>query len=97
MKHKSQPPQNPNEINPQIPEDLNRMILRCLEKNKEKRYQSADEMLSEIGTIETAIPITDRVVPKRKTVTAKQITVTFGVKKLCRPGRGCRPCNRRRD
>jgi tetratricopeptide (TPR) repeat protein/tRNA A-37 threonylcarbamoyl transferase component Bud32 len=85
MKHKSQPPQNPKELNPQIPDDLNRMVLKCLEKNKEKRYQSAGEMLTEIGKIETAIPVTDRVVPKRKTVTAKQITVTFGVRKLVVP------------
>jgi serine/threonine-protein kinase len=41
MKHKSQPPQNPKELNPQIPDDLNRMVLKCLEKSKEKRYQSA--------------------------------------------------------
>jgi serine/threonine protein kinase/Flp pilus assembly protein TadD len=85
MKHKSQPPQNPREINPQIPDDLNRLILRCLEKSKEKRYQSAEDILGDIGKIEKGIPATDRVIPKQKGFTSKQITVTFGVKKLFVP------------
>ena len=85
MKHKSQPPQNPRELNPQIPDDLNRLILRCLEKSKEKRYQSAEDMLGDIGKIEKGIPATDRVIPKQKGFTSKQITVTFGVKKLFVP------------
>jgi serine/threonine protein kinase/Tfp pilus assembly protein PilF len=85
MKHKSQPPQNPKELNPQLPDDLNRMVLKCLEKNKEKRYQSAEDMLSDIGKIEKEIPTTDRVIPKHKGFTSKQITVTFGVKRLLLP------------
>jgi serine/threonine protein kinase/Flp pilus assembly protein TadD len=85
MKHKSQPPQNPKELNPQIPDDLNRMILRCLEKSREKRYQSTENMLADIEKIEKGIPATDRVIPKQKGFTSKQITVTFGVKKLLVP------------
>ena len=85
MKHKSQPPQNPKELNPQIPDDLNRMVLKCLEKSKEKRFQNAEEVLSDIGKIENEIPTTDRVIPKHKGFTSKQITVTFGVKKLLLP------------
>jgi len=85
MKHKSQPPQNPKELNPQIPDDLNRMVLKCLEKSKEKRYQSAEDMLSDIGKIEKEIPTTDKVIPKHKGFTSKQITVTVGVKKLLLP------------
>ena len=85
MKHKSQPPQNPKELNPQIPDDLNRTVLKCLEKSKEKRYQSAEDMLADIGKIEKEIPTTDRVIPKQKGFTSKQITVTFGVKKLIVP------------
>ncbi len=41
MKHKSEIPKNPKEINAQLPEGLCRLILRCLEKDKEKRFQSA--------------------------------------------------------
>ena len=38
VKHKSEIPKDPRQFNAQIPEDLSRLILRCLEKDKEKRY-----------------------------------------------------------
>jgi len=85
MKHKSKEPQNPRELNAQIPEGLNRLILRCIEKNKENRYQSAGELRSELENIEKGIPTAEKVVPKRKPITSKEITVTFGLKKLFIP------------
>ena len=85
MKHKSETPKDPREFNAQIPEDLSRMILGCLEKNKEKRYQNAGEVRSELENIEKGIPTTERVVVKRKPITSKEITVTFGLKKLLIP------------
>jgi len=88
MKHKSEIPKNPKELNAQIPEDLSRLILRCLEKEKEKRYQSADEVHSELAKIERGIPTTERIVPERKPFTSKQITVTFGLKKGFLPALG---------
>jgi serine/threonine protein kinase len=36
MKHKGEMPQNPKELNAQISDDLNRVILRCLEKKRKK-------------------------------------------------------------
>jgi serine/threonine-protein kinase len=85
MKHKSEEPQNPGEINAQIPEGLTRLILRCMEKNKDNRYQSAEELRAELENIEKGIPTTEKVVPKRKPITSKEITVTFGLKKLILP------------
>jgi len=85
MKHKSEAPANPKELNEQIPDDLNLLILKCLEKNKEKRYQSAGELSSELTRIEEGIPSTERILPKRKPVTSKEITVTFGLKKTLIP------------
>ena len=85
MKHKSETPKNPKELNTQIPEDLSRVILRCMEKDKENRYQSASEVRSELENIEKGIPTTERVVPKRKPITSREITVTFGLKKLFIP------------
>jgi len=71
MKHKSEVPQNPKEINAQIPDDISRQILKCMEKNKEERYQSAAEVLSELIRIEEGIPSTEKVVPKREPKTVK--------------------------
>jgi serine/threonine protein kinase/Tfp pilus assembly protein PilF len=85
MKHKSEVPKDPKEINAQIPEDLSRVILKCLEKDKEKRYQSAGEVRSELTRIEEGIPTTERVVPKRKPITSREITVKFSLKKLLIP------------
>jgi len=56
-----------------------------MEKDKEKRYQSAGEVRSELENIEKGIPTTERVAPKRKSITSKEITVTFGLKKLLIP------------
>ena len=49
VKHKSEVPRPPKEVNAQIPEDLNRVILERLEKDKGKRYQSAGELRAELG------------------------------------------------
>jgi serine/threonine protein kinase/Tfp pilus assembly protein PilF len=85
MKHKSEVPKDPKELNSQIPESLSRVIIRCLEKDKEKRYQSAREVGSELNKIEQGIPTTERVVPKRKPITSREITVQFSLKKLFVP------------
>jgi serine/threonine protein kinase/Tfp pilus assembly protein PilF len=85
MKHKGEEPKDPKELNTQLPEDLNLVILRCLEKDKEKRYQSAGEVRAELSRIEKGIPTTEIEVPKRKPITSREITVTLGLKKLFIP------------
>jgi serine/threonine protein kinase/Flp pilus assembly protein TadD len=85
VKQKSEKPRNPKELNSQIPDDLNRLILRCMEKDKENRYQSAGEVRSELENIEKGIPTTEIEVPKRKPITSREITVTFGLRKLFIP------------
>jgi len=85
VKHKTQAPPDPRKINAQIPEDLSRVILRCMEKDKENRYEGAEELFSELSKIEKGIPTTERVLPKRKPSTSKEITVTFSLRKLFIP------------
>lgn len=85
LKHKSEEPKDPRKLNPQIPEDLSRLILRCLHKNRESRYQSAADLHSELITIEKKIPTTKRELPKGKPLTSKEITVSFSLKKLIIP------------
>jgi serine/threonine protein kinase/tetratricopeptide (TPR) repeat protein len=86
MKHKGEMPKDPKEFNAQVPQDLSRVILRCLEKDKANRYQSADDLHSELEKIEKGIPTTEQAVPKRKPFTSKEITVKFQLKKLFIPG-----------
>lgn len=85
MKHKGEVPKAPRLLHTQFPEDLSRVILRCLEKDKDKRYQSAEQLRSELENIEKGIPTTTRAVPERKPFTSKEITVQFTLKKLAIP------------
>jgi serine/threonine protein kinase/Flp pilus assembly protein TadD len=85
MKHKGEIPKNPRQFNRNIPEDLSSVILKCLDKDKAKRYQTAAEVEAELDRIEKGIPTTERVVPERKTFTSKQITVQIEPRRLVRP------------
>jgi serine/threonine protein kinase/Flp pilus assembly protein TadD len=85
VKQKSEPPPDPKTLNAQIPDELGRIILKCLEKPKEKRYRSADELLKELARIEKGLPTTSQALPIRKTLTSKQITVQFSLKKALWP------------
>lgn len=44
---KEKPP-NPKQINPEVPEYLSRIILRCLERDPASRYQQANEILADL-------------------------------------------------
>jgi len=86
FKHKTEAPRDTKEVNPQIPEELSQLILKCLEKDRERRFQSAEQVLSALINIEKGIPLTERAIPRRKPLTSKEITVTIGLKKLFIPG-----------
>jgi serine/threonine protein kinase len=65
LKHTSQIPKNPKELNAQIPDDLCRMILKCMEKDRAKRYQSAAEILSELIHVEEGLTTTEKMLPEK--------------------------------
>ena len=66
LMHKTEVPPDPREFNTQIPIDLSRLILKCMEKDKEKRYRGSEELFSELNKIEKGIPTKVKVIPKRK-------------------------------
>jgi len=66
LKHKTQAPPEPREFNAQIPEDLSLVILKCLEKDKQKRYQRAEEVLSELRNVEKNFPTEERIISGKK-------------------------------
>jgi serine/threonine protein kinase/predicted Zn-dependent protease len=84
-KQKSEPPPIPKKLAPQIPEGLNKLILRCLEKDKAKRYQTTEELLADLAIVEDALPTTERVALRRKTITHREVTVKFEPRKLAIP------------
>ncbi|MFQ5525945.1 MAG: protein kinase [Thermoanaerobaculia bacterium] len=44
LKHRSDPPPDPSEKNPAVPRELAEIILLCLEKSPDDRFESADEL-----------------------------------------------------
>jgi len=85
MKHKGEVPKSPKALNAQISDALNQVILKCLEKDRERRYGSAGELHRDLEKLEQGLPISERAIPKRKTLTSKEFTVTFSAKKLILP------------
>jgi serine/threonine protein kinase/tetratricopeptide (TPR) repeat protein len=81
LKQRTETPKPPKELNPQLPDDLSRLILRCLEKDPAARYQSAEAILADLGKIDKGLPTTDKALPVKKTTRSKTITVKFNLKK----------------
>jgi len=84
-KQKGEPPPDPRKLNPQIPAELSRIILRSLEKDKGKRYQSTGEFLEDLAAVEEALPTGIRVSAQPKPKTSREITVKFTPEKLFVP------------
>jgi tetratricopeptide (TPR) repeat protein/tRNA A-37 threonylcarbamoyl transferase component Bud32 len=85
MKHKGETPEDPHNLNPQIPGDLSQLILKSMAKAKEDRHQSAGQLFSDLANIERGIPTTQRQIAKRKPFTSKELTLTLSAKKLYLP------------
>ncbi|OGD27003.1 MAG: hypothetical protein A2V57_05305 [Candidatus Aminicenantes bacterium RBG_19FT_COMBO_65_30] len=87
VKHKSEPPPVPKKLVPQLPEGLNKLILRCLEKDKAKRYQTAEELIVELEAVGQALPATERALAlaRSKTRASREITVKLTPNKLLVP------------
>ena len=85
VKHKSEAPKNPKELNPQIPDDLGKMILRCLEKDMNQRYPNSRDLCSDLSAIEQGFPTTEKVIPKKKPLTSREITVQLSPRKMLVP------------
>jgi TolB-like protein/Tfp pilus assembly protein PilF/predicted Ser/Thr protein kinase len=51
LKHQTELPRHPRELSAHIPEPLDRLIIKCLAKKKEERYQSAEELLAELTAL----------------------------------------------
>jgi serine/threonine-protein kinase len=85
VKHKSEIPKNPKELNAQMPDELSGLILRCLEKDRETRYQSAEEVLADLNNIERGMPVMQKVIPQKRPLTSKEITLKFDLKTMLIP------------
>jgi serine/threonine protein kinase len=51
LAHIQQPPPAPRSVNPRLPVEMEAVILRCLEKEPDKRYNSVDAILEDLTTV----------------------------------------------
>jgi predicted ATPase/predicted Ser/Thr protein kinase len=51
FKHKTEMPLHPRKFNDRISEEFSSVILKCLEKEKEKRYQTAEDFLADLESL----------------------------------------------
>jgi serine/threonine protein kinase len=86
LKHRSEPPADPKAINAQISAALSQVILKCLEKSRDRRFQSAAEVLEALGEVEQGLPMTRQTTGKSKPAATREITVKFNLKKALLPG-----------
>jgi Tfp pilus assembly protein PilF len=66
LKHKTEAPVPPRDFNAQIPEELSRVILKCLEKDAAKRYSSAAELSADLTKTEETTLAKKRIVAPSK-------------------------------
>jgi eukaryotic-like serine/threonine-protein kinase len=58
MKHLSDPPRPPSVERPDIPPDLDMIVLRALAKNPDDRFQTAEEMDAELERVSRGVGVT---------------------------------------
>ena len=85
VKQKTKTPKDPKFYNELIPDDLNQLILKCLEKEKENRYQGTEELKFDLEKLEQGLPRIERTEPKTKPLTSREITVRINLKKILIP------------
>ncbi len=56
MKHKTEKPAHPQTINPEISVNLCRLILTCMEKDRNRRYKTAPELFADLVNLEKGTP-----------------------------------------
>ena len=69
MKNRGEKPIDPGELNPEIPERLSCLILKCLERKKEDRFQTVNKIRSELSEV-----LSDLSTDERMKIHSKQKT-----------------------
>lgn len=82
LKHKTERPPDPRKINPQVTEPLARLILRCLEKDKAKRYQAVPDLLAELDELGKQFPSGEKVLPGKRSSVLTAITQPLRSKRV---------------
>jgi len=85
LKHRGEPAPDPKDINEQISPAFSQVILRCLEKEKDKRYQQAEDIVADLDRIVQGLPTSRPSAIRRKPITTREVTVKFNLAKVLVP------------
>lgn len=58
LKQKLEPPPDPRKLIPNLPKEIGRIILKCLEKNRDRRYANAEALQADLEKMEQELPMT---------------------------------------
>lgn len=71
----SENPKSPQTLNPALSDQLTAIILRCLERDPDKRYQTAQDLLADLKRVEAGPP---KQVAKRPTARLRILLIAAG-------------------
>ena len=59
VKHMAEPPRPPSELRPEVPAAIESIVLRLLEKDPARRFQSAEDLSAALAAIEPVAPVSN--------------------------------------
>jgi serine/threonine-protein kinase len=74
MKHLSKVPDPPSRLRPEVPRDLDFVVMRALAKSPEERYQSADEMDADLARVARGVSVSPETEEAATSIIARPIT-----------------------
>jgi serine/threonine-protein kinase len=74
MKHLSKTPDPPSRLRPEVPRDLDFVVLRALAKSPDERYQSADEMDADLARVARGVSVSPETEEAATAIIARPIT-----------------------
>jgi serine/threonine-protein kinase len=88
MKHIAEPPRAPSDFRPEVPEDLDHVVLRALSKEPKERYQSAAAMDSDLEAVARGAHVADETVEAATMVLGAAAIDTTTATQVRRPPTG---------
>src|SRR5437588_12054618 len=74
MKHLSKVPEPPSHLRPEVPRDLDFVVMRALAKSPAERYQTADEMDADLARVARGVSVSPETEEAATAIIAQPIT-----------------------
>jgi serine/threonine protein kinase/CheY-like chemotaxis protein len=72
--HLSEPPPRPSRLHPDLPDGLDEVIAKALDKNPERRFESCGEMMAAaLAVVDAAGPLSETIPPRRTSTAGRAL------------------------